>query len=155
MIREASPADLDVILALQAVCFPEDPWTRGMLAEELTRAGGIFLAEGTEGAPTGWAIGWNILGELHVLQLAVRPDLRRGGAGRRLLHALEERARGAEAAWLEVRVDNVAAIGLYGALGYGAVGRRPNYYPDGSDALLMRKRLDPATSSAPRSDSSS
>lgn len=154
MIREATAADLDVVCALQAPCFPDDPWTRGMLVEELGRVGGIFLVHAGEADPIGWAIGWNILGELHVLQVAVRPDVRRSGAGRRLVAELEARARGAETAWLEVRTDNEAAIGLYASAGYAAVGRRPRYYADGCDALLMRKTLG-VTSSGRRSDSSS
>ncbi len=140
-LRDATAADVDALLPLELTCFPEDPWTRGMLVEELHRAGGIFLVEGPVGRPHAWAIGWNVLGELHVLQVAVDPALRRGGAGRRLMNALEQRAVGAEAAWLEVHIDNAPAIGLYEALGYRAVGRRPRYYPDGGDALLLRKLL--------------
>jgi ribosomal-protein-alanine acetyltransferase len=154
MIREATAADLDALCALQAPCFPDDPWTRGMLSEELGRGGGIFLVDMGAAGPTGWAIGWNVLGELHVLQVAVRPDARRSGAGRRLVVELEGRALGAETAWLEVRTDNAAAIGLYASAGYVAVGRRPRYYADGCDALLMRKSLA-VTSSGPRNDSSS
>lgn len=140
-LRDATAADVDAILALEASCFAEDPWTRNMLTEELSRAGGIFVCEGPPGRPHAFAIGWNVLGELHVLQVGVDPSLRRAGTGRRLMGELERRAVGAEAAWLEVRVDNVAAIGLYMALDYRAVGRRPRYYNDGCDALLLRKAL--------------
>ncbi len=140
-VREATAGDVDAILALQPVCFPEDPWTRGMLEEELRRAGGIFIATGAVGDPAAFAIGWNVLGELHVLQVAVCPRLRRAGAGTRLMLELERRAVGAEAAWLEVRSDNDAAIGMYGSIGYRQVGRRPRYYVDGCDALLLRKTL--------------
>lgn len=141
-VREATAEDVDALFALQGTCFPEDPWTRGMIIEELRRKGGIFLVEGTADAPVGWAIGWNVLGELHVLQVAVRPEARRIGAGRRLMAALERRAVGAEAAWLEVRADNEAGIGLYAALGYGVAGRRARYYNDGCDAVVMRKSLE-------------
>jgi ribosomal-protein-alanine N-acetyltransferase len=58
------------------------------------------------------------------------------------MEALEGAARGrAETAWLEVRRDNEAAIGLYASMGWGPAGLRPRYYGDGCDALLMRKRL--------------
>ena len=42
---------------------------------------------------------------------------------------------------LEVRAGNVAAQQLYGAAGFMQDGRRPRYYPDGEDALLLRRPL--------------
>jgi ribosomal-protein-alanine acetyltransferase len=140
-LRDATAADLEALLALQQSCFAEDPWTRGMLEEELRRAGGIFIVLGEPGRPIGFAIGWAVLDDLHVLQVAVRPDLRRQGLGRRLMDALVARAPYAETGWLEVRRDNEAAIGLYEALGFRGVGIRPRYYNDGCDAFLFRKGL--------------
>lgn len=112
-----------------------------MIEEEVTRAGGIFLALDDERGLLGFVMGWNVLGELHVLQVGVRPDARRTGAGRTLMEALHAAARGAEAAWLEVRADNEAALHLYASLGYSPTGRRPRYYPDGCDAVVMRRTL--------------
>lgn len=45
---------------------------------------------------------------------------------------------GRGAAVLEVGVDNVAALALYTRLGFKRVGLRRGYYPDGTDAVLMR-----------------
>jgi ribosomal-protein-alanine acetyltransferase len=139
--REATAADLDALLVLEQSCFAEDPWTRGMLSEELSRPGGIFLVLGEPGRPVAFAIGWAVLDDLHVLQVATDPAARRGGLARRLVIAMEARARHAETAWLEVRRDNAAAIALYEALDYRCVGARPRYYTDGCDALLLRKKL--------------
>jgi len=47
---------------------------------------------------------------------------------------------------LEVRADNAAAIALYERLRFRAISTRPRYYPDGTDALVMRR----ARSDAPR-----
>jgi hypothetical protein len=44
---------------------------------------------------------------------------------------------------LEVRIDNVAAIGLYRALGYREIGRIPDYYADHTDALRFERALVP------------
>lgn len=139
--REATAADLDALVRLENVCFAEDPWSRNMLQDELSRPGGIFLVIGAPGLPRAFAIGWAVLDELHILQVAVEPAARRLGFGRQVLAALEARAVTAENAWLEVRRDNVAAIGLYEAFDYRAVGCRPRYYTDGCDAILLRKRL--------------
>lgn len=57
---------------------------------------------------------------LHISRLAVRPELRRQGAARRLLAALGGWARecGARDAVLQVAVHNKAAIRLYEGLGF-------------------------------------
>jgi ribosomal protein S18 acetylase RimI-like enzyme len=55
--------------------------------------------------------------------VAVVPELRGRGLGRRLMEtaADEARGRGVEQLWLEVLVQNGPAIGLYEQLGYGRV----------------------------------
>jgi ribosomal-protein-alanine N-acetyltransferase len=91
---------------------------------------------------------WLIVDEAHVGTIAVDPDYRRQGIGRRLLvHALlEARSRGALTAMLEVRRGNAAARRMYEAMGFRQVGVRPRYYSDnGEDAILMDLRpLDEA-----------
>lgn len=144
-VRDATAADMDALLALEAACFAEDPWSRHMLTEELTRAGGIFRVLEDAGAVVGMAIGWRVLDELHVLHVGVSPRARRRGFGRTLMEDLEAHARPhANVAWLEVRSDNAGAIGLYAGMDYRGVAVRPRYYDDGGDALVLRKRLGEA-----------
>ena len=54
-------------------------------------------------------------------------------------------ALGAETLFLEVAVDNVAALGLYTALGFAETGRRKAYYAraggPAADALILRVDL--------------
>ena len=92
---------------------------------------------------SGVACGWLVVDELHITVLAVDPDERQRGHGRRLLTALLQRARqdGAAYATLEVRCDNIAALSLYHRFGFKTAGRRENYYRDGSDALIQWRRL--------------
>lgn len=79
-----------------------------------------------------------------VLSLAVHPDFRRQGHLKRLfqelIKGLKNNAQVSEI-WLEVHVQNRAAIGLYESLGFIQQGRRKSYYPDGGDALLMSKNI--------------
>lgn len=96
--------------------------------------------------PGGFALGRAVAGEAELLTIAVTPRKRRRGLGQRLLKAFlqDARARGADAAFLEVAANNPAAIGLYLAAGFARVGRRPGYYPtpDGAiDALCFRRDL--------------
>ena len=86
-------------------------------------------------------------GEAELLTIAVQPDGRRRGAGRRLLRAVIEQVRdaGAAALFLEVGVDNPAARGLYDSHGFFEIARRPAYYRRGdrppADGLVMRLTL--------------
>ena len=74
------------------------------------------------------------------MNLAVDPDHRRRGIGRRLLERLfadtaDDPLRGYT---LEVRVSNGAAVRLYEELGFLPAGIRRGYYTDNrEDALIM------------------
>jgi len=82
-------------------------------------------------------------GEAEVLTLATCPPARRQGLASRLLDAAIAACRGfgAEALFLEVGAGNAAAQGLYYAAGFTEVARRPRYYADGTDAIVMTLRL--------------
>jgi [ribosomal protein S18]-alanine N-acetyltransferase len=53
----------------------------------------------------------------------------------------EARGRGARATLLEVSISNAAGRALYDQTGFVEVGRRPRYYADGSDAMILRVDL--------------
>ncbi len=88
--------------------------------------------------------------EAEILTLAVMPDSRRQGLGAALLMAAINQAAGcgAGALFLEVAEHNEAARGLYEAAGFHPVGRRRGYYPDGTDALVLRAELSPCAAAA-------
>lgn len=83
--------------------------------------------------------------EAEILTLAVAPESRLKGVGSALLAEAMTGAvvRGAGAMFLEVSERNAAARGLYAASGFSTVGRRKRYYPDGADALVLRRALTP------------
>lgn len=83
---------------------------------------------------------WVIVDEAHVATLAVHPDFRGRGIGKRLLARalLEAYRRGAQSAFLEVRRSNDVAQTLYRQFGFEVSGERKRYYQDDNeDALLM------------------
>ena len=143
--------DLDRAAALHAESFAalgERPWVRRDLAELLASPGVAGVLLSGDGGDAGFAL-WRVAAdEAELLTIAVRPIHRRQGAGRRLLLAAIDHARGAGARslYLEVGVDNPAARGLYEAQGFRAVGRRPAYYRRGSgpaaDGVVMRLTLN-------------
>ncbi|MSP54343.1 MAG: GNAT family N-acetyltransferase [Myxococcales bacterium] len=141
-LREAGTADIPMLIQAEIECFGEHAWTPSMVREEFERPGGVqWLSIGPDRGLRelqGFAFGWQVVGELHVLHIGTVPAARRVGVGRHLLRRLLD-TPGTETAWLEVRADNAAAIGLYAGEGFIDVGRRKRYYPDGGDAVVMRR----------------
>jgi len=92
----------------------------------------------------GFIVARLIAGELHVNNVAVRPEFRRNHIGSRLLETTLRVAQtqGACMAHLEVRAGNEVAQRLYVRCGFRATGRRRNYYRSPTeDALLMSLSL--------------
>lgn len=88
----------------------------------------------------GMVVAWLIIDEMHIATIAVHPNFRRQGIGRKLLVASLKEAigRGARLATLEVREGNQAAMQLYNQFGFIVEGRRPRYYHDThEDAIIM------------------
>jgi ribosomal protein S18 acetylase RimI-like enzyme len=89
------------------------------------------------------------IGDIADLQrIGVRPERQRHGVARALLeHAIAEaKAGGADRMLLEVSAANRNALGFYAAAGFTEIDRRPRYYKDGSDAIVMRRSLAPSCS---------
>lgn len=144
-VRPMSASDLDQVSAIESVASPE-PWSRSLLAGELDQppdANHWLVAELTAtGTVVGFAGTMVVADEAHVVNIAVHPDHRRRGVGRILLTRLLAAAadRGAVASTLEVRSTNRSAIALYSSFGFRRAGRRPAYYRDGTDAVIMWRR---------------
>jgi [ribosomal protein S18]-alanine N-acetyltransferase len=96
-------------------------------------------------AIAGFIISRLVAGELHINNMAVRPELRRRGIAAQLLDVVlsHGRSNGAHLAYLEVRAGNAAAQGLYRRCGFQVTGRRNRYYGQPiEDALLMSLSLE-------------
>ena len=83
----------------------------------------------------------------HLVLLAVRPQQRQRGIGRRLTEWLLASARvaGIEAIELELRADNEAALAFYRRLGFAEAQLVPGYYDGQIAARRMSMRLRAAT----------
>jgi ribosomal-protein-alanine N-acetyltransferase len=82
--------------------------------------------------------------ELHINNVAVRERYRRQGIGINLLHRILEAGgrRGVDAAFLELRAGNTAALSLYEKCGFRVASRRKKYYSEPTeDALVMTIQL--------------
>ncbi|MGD9904630.1 MAG: ribosomal protein S18-alanine N-acetyltransferase [Vicinamibacterales bacterium] len=139
--RLTAAADLDGILALDALCFHR-PWTRAEYERDLAdpARSHLYVARDAAGVIVAYCSFWRIFDEIHLNNFAVHPDWRRRGVGRALLvHVLAEAAAfGAPKATLEVRASNLAAIALYESGGFVRAGVRKAYYTHPiEDALIL------------------
>ena len=142
-MRKMTLSDLPGVMEIENQAF-SNPWSVDMVKKELSQEWStILLAE--EHTPAGWilrgfAIFWLVHDELHILNVATHRDVRRQGIGRQVMDAVIDfgRAHRCRIATLEVRRSNEPALALYRALGFRAVGMRPNYYTDNrEDAVVM------------------
>lgn len=147
------------VAALEAAVMGTDAWNGALVADELGRADRVWWAAyaadpkmplSAEAPLVGYAGGWVVDGDLQILKVGVDPAWRRHGIARVLLARVADDARnlGARTSSLEVRAANAGAQALYAALGYEVLGRRPRYYSDGEDALIMRGPLPTITLAA-------
>jgi len=122
--------------------------TEASLREEMLRPWSrLWIAREKDAGVVAFAVAWHVADELHVLNIATRADRRRLGIGRALMNAVlgYARQRGVRHLLLEVRRSNRAAMTLYRAVGFFAMGVRPRYYADDEDAVEMVLTLDPET----------
>ncbi|MDR3532777.1 MAG: GNAT family N-acetyltransferase [Rhodopila sp.] len=142
MLYLATLADCDVMAAIHATAFPApDAWSRDVFSLQLALPNVAGLLH-----PSGGTILLRVAAdEAEILTLAVTPTARRGGIGTALLleAATLAGSMGARTIFLEVSVANIAARRLYSGAGFIETGRRPHYYSDNSDALVLRLDLAP------------
>lgn len=144
-LRVATLDDLTILIDLEALTFPEDPWTPFMLADELSSpASRYWIAMDEAGVPIGYG-GVKVGGDqADVMTIGVAPRARGRGVGRAILDALLEWARqvGAVEIFLDVRPSNEGAIALYNSRGFVEIGRRPRYFRNPvEEAVEMRAPL--------------
>lgn len=91
----------------------------------------------------GFFIFYNVLDEIHILDVAVAKELQSKGLGSLMLYRIirSNAKRGIRYYFLEVRASNKIAINLYKKFGFKIFMIRKNYYDDGEDALCMAKEL--------------
>src|ERR687888_10209 len=89
------PEDLDEVLAIERASFTM-PWSRGAFLYELqqNRVARCWVARVDRGDVIGYLCLWEVADELHITNVAVRPEARRRGIGRQMLAEVLGDARG-------------------------------------------------------------
>lgn len=140
ILRRMLEQDMDRVLEIERACFPR-PWSRESFQSELSNACARYVVLMENGVIAGFGGMWLIIEEAHVNNVAVHPEYRQRGYGRRIMRELMRvayRAGEIHQMTLEVRVTNVPAIDLYTSMGFEVAGRRKGYYEEnGEDAYIM------------------
>lgn len=135
------PGDLDGVLSIEEASF-NNPTTREWYKGELRRPDVcfIYILRTAEEPVAGFCAFWRVAEQMHINNLAIRPELRGLGLGTRLLDGVIDAAArmGVTSATLEVRRSNTAARRLYQSAGFREAGVRRNYYTKPvEDALVL------------------
>jgi len=103
----------------------------------------IGLCWASDAGILGAITGQCVVDEAEIHELAVREEARRKGVASAIVQAFidEVSRRDAHVCWLEVRSSNMGAIEFYERSGFEAAGRRPRYYSNGEDAVVLRRDL--------------
>lgn len=139
IIRPMERADVSRVHEIECTCF-RSPWSKLALLGELRNDVAHYLVMEVDGIICGYGGMWVLFEEAHVTNVAIMPEYRGQGRGKRLMLAMMRHAvkRGAEKMTLEVRESNMVAQKLYAGLGFEQNGFRPGYYSDtGEGAKLL------------------
>ena len=144
--------DLLEVVALEQMC-NLSPWGWDAYHTELQSAANSLMlvariASSTDEAErpiVGFIVARELADEIHINNVAVKPEFRGRGIARMLMKTALAWGgeRHARQAVLEVRAGNDRAHQLYRGCGFEVIGRRPRYYKSPvEDALLMAVSLE-------------
>ena len=147
-LRECRAADIERLCEIDAACFPAKvAFPPQEMRATLQQAGAFaIIAETREDEIAGFIVAAKVRpNQGHVVTVDVLPEFRRRGLGEQLMLAASERLAetGVETVRLETAVGNRAAQELFRKLGFERIAKAKRYYPDGSDAWVMEKQLQP------------
>ncbi len=140
IVRPARLSDLPGVSRIEILSF-DDPWSDLALGGELVADDlRLPLIACVVDQVAGYLMAWKVADQLHVLNIAVDPELMRRGIATALLR--EASRLGAQGDMkemtLEVRRGNDPAVAFYRRHGFIEVGVREGYYAQtGEDALIM------------------
>ena len=134
---------IEDVLVIENLSF-SIPWSREAFIQEILYnqlARYLIVLNGNQAIAYGGM--WLILDEAHITNIAVHPDYRGRGIGKKLMQGLIDlmKEEGIGQMSLEVRKSNAVAIHLYESFGFQEEGVRKEFYFDNhEDALIMWRR---------------
>lgn len=142
LIRPVKADDLSQIIAIEHESF-QNPYPVDVVTFLYEKYRTTFLVVDQGGALLGYIAGITSWREGHIISLAVLPSWRRKGIASQLVQELCTIFKdiGKKRIKLEVRISNTPAINLYEKMGFEKQKIVKNYYENGEDAVMMKKRV--------------
>ena len=135
-IKKGRSQDAATILAVMKEVYGHSPWKLEQIEADLEQASSTYFLALDEGQVLGFVAIQETLYEAEVLQIAVKPAFQGQGLAQQLLAQLPDQKE----IFLEVRVSNLPAQGLYKKMHFEEIARRKNYYHDPiEDAVIMKR----------------
>ncbi len=135
-IRKGSSQDAAAILAVMEDVYEASPWKLEQIEADLEQESIFYFLAVDEGQVLGFVAIQETLYEAEVLQIAVKRAFQGQGLAQQLLAQLPDQKE----IFLEVRVSNQPAQGLYKKMHFEEIARRKNYYHDPiEDAVIMKR----------------
>jgi ribosomal-protein-alanine N-acetyltransferase len=140
-ILPAGWRDLGALRRLEKVCFPKDAWPLLDLIGVLSLPNVVRLKAILDDQMVGFVAGDRRSDDLAwIATIGVLPAYRRRGIAAALLGECESQLNVTRIR-LSVRLGNTGAIHLYQHFGYRRIDIWPDYYQDGTDALVFEKQV--------------
>lgn len=141
-VRKTIKDDILDIITLEKT-YLGDTIGEKMLAAELHNKYAYFYTALADEKVIGYIGCWIIEDECEMINFVVDEPFQRKGVGTILIQTVidETKNAGGKLITLEVNVNNEKAKNFYRKQGFYEIAKRHNYYPDGSDAVVLRKDI--------------
>ncbi len=138
-IEKMTSDRLSQVAEISEICF-SDPWSEEAFKEEFLNPSAFYFTAEEAGKVVGFGGFHKVLDEGYITNIAVISEYRKNGVGSKVLAKIVDCCRELSLSFvsLEVRVSNLAAIGLYKKFGFELQGTRKNFYSHPTeDAYIM------------------
>ena len=142
-MTDMMPLDVPDVLSIERVSFTT-PWSATLFMNEIYKPLSIAMVARSGEDIVGYICADQVLDEGHILNVTVHPECRRRGmAAHMLAHVTGLLARRAcKSIFLEVRISNRAALGMYEKSGFSMISVRKRYYTSPEeDAVIMKLQI--------------
>ncbi|OXL23395.1 ribosomal protein S18-alanine N-acetyltransferase [Psychrobacter sp. DAB_AL32B] len=144
---DESIATIKNVAAIEAVVQLQEPWTYQTLNDLLEQdsISLMVVIHTSKNEAIGYCLYQVLFEQAEILRIGTHPDYQRQGIASQLFARLNEelKANQVESFLLEVRADNISAIGLYEKQEFVVIHRRKGYYQlphqPAIDALIMQR----------------
>ncbi len=127
------------LLELDKVCFPTSHWYKAVWEGMFDNYDLRVVVSQRQSIDVGYVAFSRILEDSELLRIGVKPGFRQKGVAHILIEQTISLLRDEQVKrlFLEVRDDNLPALGLYRSFGFIEVGKRARYYKNPSGNALI------------------